>query len=90
MLKDVYGVGTSFLAALDTPHTRDSSHHLADDTTGKTFANELYKRGARSIEDLKTHDYGLTAAQKVKSGAHAEKKTILIHSVRSESSFTMI
>lgn len=32
---------------------------------GKTFANELYRRGARTIDDLRTKDYQLTAGQKV-------------------------
>ena len=32
---------------------------------GRTFANELYCRGARTIEDLRTKDYGLTPGQLV-------------------------
>jgi DNA polymerase lambda len=32
---------------------------------GRTFANELYKRGARTVEDLRTNDYGLTTGQLV-------------------------
>jgi len=34
-------------------------------TIGKTVANELYKRGARTIEDLTTKEFGLNPAQKV-------------------------
>ncbi|GMK59721.1 hypothetical protein CspeluHIS016_0803270 [Cutaneotrichosporon spelunceum] len=32
---------------------------------GKNFAAELYRKGARSIEDLKTKEYGLTAGQRI-------------------------
>ncbi|BEJ01255.1 hypothetical protein CcaverHIS631_0511120 [Cutaneotrichosporon cavernicola] len=32
---------------------------------GKNFAAELYRKGARSIEDLKTKEYGLTTGQRV-------------------------
>ncbi|ORY31676.1 hypothetical protein BCR39DRAFT_465497 [Naematelia encephala] len=32
---------------------------------GETFANELYKRGARSIRDLKEKDFGLTPGQNI-------------------------
>jgi DNA polymerase lambda len=32
---------------------------------GKSFANTLYQRGARTIEDLRTGEYGLTSGQKV-------------------------
>ena len=32
---------------------------------GTNFANELYRLGARTIQDLRTHDYGLTTGQMV-------------------------
>lgn len=32
---------------------------------GRTFANELYRRGARSMDDLRTKDFGLTPGQMV-------------------------
>lgn len=35
---------------------------------GSRCAHELYSRGARSIEDLATKDFGLTVGQKVSEG----------------------
>ncbi|RXK41478.1 hypothetical protein M231_01186 [Tremella mesenterica] len=32
---------------------------------GKSFANELYRRGARTIEDLREKEYGLSKGQKI-------------------------
>jgi DNA polymerase lambda len=37
---------------------------------GPTIANELYNRGARTIDDLRNKDYGLSSAQQVRSAYH--------------------
>ena len=51
---------------------------------GRTFANELYKRGARSIEDLRTHDFGLTVGQKVGLLSRGQPSEIMVHGRKTE------
>lgn len=57
---------TGRLAYEDTEQARILATFRDVYGVGKNHANDLYRLGARSIEDLRTKDFGLTSGQLVR------------------------